>query len=255
MKISREIFSFLYQSLIDTLFPVYCLKCQTPGVWLCDHCLKKISRPEKQVCPECEKNFTRAGAPCFQCQDFFRKRNIAPPLDNLLISARYPKKLNGLAPFIHYFKYRFLVDLSQPLGKLLVETFLKNNLPLPDMIIPVPLHPRRLRWRGFNQAEKLAVFLGENLTPGFSIPVKSNLLKRSVFTVPQMSIKHYQERKNRLKGVFEVSSDWPEIKNRTILLVDDVATTGATLEECGRVLRQSGAQKIMAIVLSRQEMV
>lgn len=254
-KTSFEIFFSLRQLILDLLFPIRCLGCGEEQNWICEKCLAKIARVENQVCPRCEKVSTKAGQLCETCRNFYYQKNIFPPLDNLILAVRYPKKEHGVAHFIHFYKYRFVFGLAEPLGKLLVEAFLKNSLTLPDFIIPVPLHPRRLRWRGFNQAEKLATYLSQNLTPGLPLALKADSLKRTKYTPPQMSLEHYNDRKNNLLGAFVVNpSDLPEIKNRTILLVDDVVTTGATLEECAKSLKEAGAKKVMAMALSRQEM-
>jgi len=132
---------------------------------------------------------------------------------------------------------------------------LKNNLPLPDLILPIPLHPRRLRWRGFNQSELLADHIAQNLTPGFPLPVLSDFIIRTRYTKPQMKIKDYKERQKNIKGIFSLNtrnSLNPKLLDKTILLVDDIATTGATLFECGKMLKQNGAKEVFGTVIARQ---
>jgi ComF family protein len=145
----------------------------------------------------------------------------------------------------------------------MTKAFLDNGLPLPDLVVPIPLHKRRLRWRGFNQSELLANYISENLTPGMEIPVLNDILIRKKHTTPQMQVKKYSERKENIKDAFEIypvksaggsAEKFKRIKNKNILLVDDVATTGATLNECAKTLKQSGAKKVFALVLARQEM-
>jgi ComF family protein len=127
-------------------------------------------------------------------------------------------------------------------------------LAIPDLIIPVPLHPKRLRWRGFNQAELLAKYLGENMTPGFSLPVLSDVLIRQKNTTTQMKIKNYSERQKNMEGAFGINKENNNlIRSKNILLVDDVATTGSTLFECARILKKSGAASVFGIVVARQE--
>jgi predicted amidophosphoribosyltransferase len=188
------------------------------------------------------------------------------------------------------YKYNFVRGLSVPLGQIITEAILKNNLPLPDLVIPIPLHPRRERWRGFNQSELLANHIAENLTPGMSIPVLNNLIIRARYTKPQMKIKNYQERQKNIKDIFSITKYPPlppgedaqragedkyinssseslspkfieekglrrffTIRDKTILLVDDISTTGATLFECGKILKKHGAKKVMGAVIARQE--
>jgi competence protein ComFC len=218
-----------------------------------------------QVCPYCEKINTPAGKICLRCKDNFLTKKAAIPIDNLVTAVKY--KEAGISHLIHLYKYRFISDLSDSLGKLMIESIIENNLPLPNFIIPIPLHKRRLRWRGFNQAELLANFISQNLAPGLEIPVLNDLISRKKYTTPQMKIKSYSQRKKNLQNVFVLSSvkflkakgrlngtnNAEKIRGKTILLVDDVATTGSTIFECGRVLKTNGAHKIYASVIARQE--
>ena len=158
-----------------------------------------------------------------------------------------------MAKLVHYYKYRFVSELSLTLGKILEKSILASTLPLPEILIPVPLHPRRLRWRGFNQAQLLAQYLGKNLTPGLELPVYSDILLRSRYTKPQMEIKNRQKRQVNTQDAFSLNAQKSfQIKDRIIFLVDDIATTGSTLFECAKVLKQAGAKKVYGVVLTRQ---
>jgi ComF family protein len=241
----------IHHFVLDTLFPINCLGCGQDGIWLCDKCFKKIDLLSFQVCPKCEKTITQSGLVCLAC-----KTNIFPGqenfyLDGLLVTAKY--RQSNLDKLIHLFKYNLIEDLHAPLGKLLIEALLKNNFPIPDMIIPVPLHNRRLRWRGFNQAELLARYISQSLTPGLPIPLENGILLRKKYTGPQMHIKKYSERQENLLDAFSVREN-TLIKNKTVLLVDDISTTGSTLLECAKALKKAGAKKVFGIVLARQEM-
>jgi len=232
--------------ILDTLFPIICLSCGKNGEWICDECLAKIPLKIDQVCPFCEKKITPDGRICFECQKH-------SSLDGLLTAVSYK---NDIIPgAVHNYKYRFVEDLHIPLGKILTKAFLDSNLSIPDLIIPVPLHPRRLRFRGFNQSELLANYLSENLTPGFSIPAANNLIIRSRYTSPQMKIKNYHERKKNLEDAFRIvnKSTNGSLENKRVLLIDDIATTGATLFECAKVLKSFGAKEVIALVIARQE--
>lgn len=133
--------------ILDTLFPISCLSCGKTDVWLCKNCLNKISQKNNQVCPYCEKMITPNGYTCFACKKKYS-------LDGLLVASSYKDRVISKA--IHLYKYRFAEELSSPLGDIIIKSIKNSELPLPDIIIPVPLHPRRLRWRGFNQSELLA---------------------------------------------------------------------------------------------------
>jgi len=264
------LFKRVNKAILDTLFPIHCLHCGNGDIWICNECFRKIKMLSAQVCPYCEKINIPGGGICPRCKEKFLGKNTPIPLDKLVVAATYKESI--ISHSIHFFKYRFIPDLSEPLGKLMIKSLIENNLPLPDLIIPVPLHKRRLRWRGFNQAELLANYISANLAPGLEIPVANDVISRIKYTVPQMKIKNYSERKKNLKNVFvacpvksreagaasplfhRVDKNTPkDISGKTILLVDDVATTGSTLFECGRVLKANGAQKIYACVIARQE--
>lgn len=236
--------------ILDTLFPIHCLGCQQEGFWLCKKCLAQIEVLPFQVCPRCEKLIIEGGKLCQRCKRLSLK-NKDFPLEALIVSSRYAA--DHIAKMIHLFKYNFIEDLKIPLGKIMTASFTNHQIPLPDILIPVPLHPRKLRARGFNQSELLADFLGKNLAPGINFPVLKNVINRRSFTLSQMKIKNYQDRRKNIQGAFALQES-AEIRGKNVLLVDDVATTGATLLECARVLKIAGAKKISAIVVARQEL-
>jgi competence protein ComFC len=244
-RLSQNLVKSFHQSILDTLFPIQCLGCGKGEEWICEQCLRRVPCRLDQVCPICEKRNTPDGRVCFSCAD---KSDI----DGIYVCSSYSNPI--LSKAIQYYKYRFAEDLSLPLGKIMAESLQKSELLLPDLIIPIPLHRYRLRWRGFNQSELLADYLSDNFAPGFQIPVEKKTIKRIKFTYPQMKIKNYRDRRKNIQGVFEIENDTQSIiQDKRILLVDDVATTGATLFECARVLKSAGANEIFAVVLARQE--
>ncbi len=247
-----EIFSNSKKLILDTLFPINCLSCQKSNYWLCDDCWKKIATLSSQVCPYCEKNISTSGKICSYCRSQLIARNQPDFLDALIVATHYSK--NNLARLIHIYKYNFITELASPLAKIMVTALLKNHLPLPDLIIPIPLHPRRLRWRGFNQAELLAKELKNTLLPGFPLILRNDLIIRKKYTSPQMKIKNYAQRKQNIKNIFFVPSKKNNpLQNKTILLVDDICTTGSTIMESAKILKQAGAKKVFGIVIARQE--
>jgi ComF family protein len=236
--------------ILDTLFPITCVNCNTDGNWLCRECQTEIPLLDFQVCPRCEKIATTHGQLCETCQDFSRQEPFS--LDNLVAATEYQK--HNLAKIIHLFKYNFIQALAEPLGELLVKAALKSTLPLPDFILPVPLHPRRLRWRGFNQSTLLANFLSQKIAPGLEIPVLENLLQRKKYTSAQMKVADFSARKYNVQNAFFLNpASAKKIKGRQIWLIDDVATTAATLRECAKTLKQNGAGQVSALVVARQD--
>ena len=230
--------------ILDTLFPISCISCNKPDEWLCESCLNKIPLKRDQVCPYCEKMITPNGYACFGCKEKYS-------LDGLLVASSYQDKIISKA--IHLYKYRFAEELSSSLGDILLRSIQNSELPLPDMIIPVPLHKRRLRQRGFNQSELLAEYVSEKITPGFPIPLENNLLERFRYTHPQMEIKNQIARRKNIENAFRVSKEnTKKIKDKRILIIDDVTTTGATIFECAKTLKKSGAKEVFGLVIARK---
>lgn len=130
----------------------------------------------------------------------------------------------------------------------ILAAFLTERIPLPldqDVIVPIPLHRDRLRWRGFNQALPLAHALGRAGT----VPVDPFVLARCRPTPPQVGLGAGDRRQN-VRGAFVVR-DRERARDRSVLLVDDVMTTGATAHECARILRAAGARHVDVVVLAR----
>jgi ComF family protein len=227
--------------ILDTIFPIECVGCHRPKTFLCDTCLLKIPVRIDQMCPLCMKHTTPHGQVCID-------RIGQSSLDGLLVASSYKNQL--LSKAIHLYKYRFIQDLSQPLSRLLLHAITQSEIPLPDMICPVPLHLWRMRWRGFNQSKLLADRLSENLIPQLPILVSNGLI-RDRFTLPQMKIQDIEERRKNILGAFRWLPSSEDISGKYIWLIDDVATTASTLEECAKVLKQNGAKRVFGVVLAR----
>ena len=210
-------------TLLNLLFPKLCLGCKREGSHCCEDCLSLLSL---------------ARAPSVI--------SAHSSLSALYCATSYEDKF--VQRLIHSFKYRpFLRDLAKPLAFSIIAHISLLNKPIypPDVICPIPLHRRRLKWRGYNHAEELAKQLGK----AFSLPVVSNALIKRKHTAPQVSLGR-EERLRSMKGVFEVRNP-QAIASKNILLVDDVYTTGATMEECARVLKKAGAARVFGAVVAR----
>lgn len=243
-------FQKLNTLFLDALFPINCLLCRKDNVWLCEKCLRNLPLLSFQVCPYCEKEISVHGAICKRCRMIQLEKNSSIALQNLICATEYQK----VSKLIHLFKYNFISELGAPLGKIIARALQKNNLPLPELIIPIPIHQRKLKWRGFNQAEILASSVSLNLTPGLAIPVRTDLIFRQKNTSAQMKIKTYAKRLDNLKNAFALTPGAKEvIAGKKILLIDDVATTGATLFECAKVLKSAGAKEISGAIIARQK--
>ena len=154
------VFSRSYKLILDILFPITCISCGKEDEWICQDCLSNIFIKNEHVCGICEKVITPDGKTCLAC-----KKKSA--LGALITAVSY--KNPTVAQAVHFYKYRFIPDLHIQLGNLMIKAIQKTDLPLPDIIIPIPLHPRRLRWRGFNQSALLAKHISLKLLPGTEI--------------------------------------------------------------------------------------
>jgi ComF family protein len=147
---------------------------------------------------------------------------------------------------IHQFKFETQLEWAPPLVELLEIAYAGLELPAPDLILPVPLHPKRLKERGFNQSGLLAGELARKLR----VPVSFNTIVRKNPTQPQTRLNRRQRLKN-VKGAFDLTGA-ARVRGRRILLLDDVFTTGTTLSECARSLkRRGGASEVHALTVTR----
>ncbi len=149
---------------------------------------------------------------------------------------------------IHLFKYRRKAYLDQPLGELLIELMEgDDNFRKTDLLVPVPLDKRRYREREFNQAHLLAKVVSRR----FGIPLSPSALRRTRTTLPQVQLNRKQREEN-VRGLFRVARA-KECREKTILLIDDIFTTGSTANECAKVLSRAGAREVNVLTVARGE--
>jgi ComF family protein len=237
--------------VVDWLYPPRCRACggQIAGRdsdYFCGFCWSEIRLVSHPLCTLCGRPFLDAGGADHKCGTCLSR----PPR---FVSARawacYPREElaeDPLRQVVHRFKYGRKVSLGKPLGRLMAggcREFL-NDCGI-ELIIPVPLHPKRLRWRGFNQS----VLLARQVSRAYALPIDAFILIRDKETLPQTQLSEEERRKN-VRGAFSVRAPGV-LKAKTILLVDDVYTSGATLNECSRVLTRAGARKVHVLTLAR----
>ena len=215
--------------ILDLLFPKYCVGCKKLGSYLCPNCEEKLELITVQNCPVCgRKSLTGI-------THKFCKYKLS--LDGSTSIFNYK---NPIKQAVHQIKYRLVKDEIKTFVDLMLK-FLPKNFPEFDLIIPIPLHPKKQKERGFNQSEEIAKILFPNL-------LLNNCLIRTKYTKAQFGLKS-QERKENIKGAFAVKN--PEkIINKKILLIDDVATTYSTLNEACRILKTSGASFVWSLTLA-----
>lgn len=209
--------------LLDVLFPKFCLICKKEGDFLCQ---------------DCESLLSVSG---------FHQKYSTSNLKDLYFAATYQNKF--LQNLILQFKYEpFVKELAKPLSSLIITHFqLMVNPPnFSDfLLVPVPQSKKKFKIRGFSPAEEI----GKALSNSLKIPLVSDCLMKIKETAPQVELSD-EERRENVKGVFFCQNQ-DKIKNRKILLLDDVYTTGSTMEECAKVLKSSGAKEVVGIVIAR----
>ncbi|MGA8152523.1 MAG: ComF family protein [Terriglobales bacterium] len=175
-------------------------------------------------------------------------RRLEPPF---VKAAAYGSYEGGLRELIHLLKYDQVRPAATVLGRMLAEA-VSDLQPLfadrPVLVVPVPLHTRKFRQRGFNQAEVIA-HSALKLLSGTGLLLSSAVLERTRETQSQIGLSRHQRREN-MRGAFAAAKR-SEIAGREILLVDDVFTTGTTVSECARVLRRTGASKVYVATVAR----
>jgi ComF family protein len=144
---------------------------------------------------------------------------------------------------IHRFKYERLSSLAEPFGELLAGYWRAEQLTA-DWLVPVPLHPTRERDRGYNQSELLAHCLSELV----HVPILQHGLRRTRATAIQMTLNAVQRREN-VAGAFACTE--PRVRGKRVMIIDDVGTTGATLDACAEAVLQAGAAAVMGLTLAR----
>lgn len=175
-----------------------------------------------------------AGALCGQCQ---RK---APPFDRCIAPFRY----EGPLPFmVSALKFRGALNVARVLGELLADRLETRTDPPPEILIPVPLHRRRLAERGYNQALEIA----RVAAPRLGLAIDQRHCGRVLATAPQSGLDE-QERRRNLRGAFKVAGKLPW---RRVAVLDDVVTTGSTASEIARILRRAGAERVEVWALAR----
>jgi|LSQX01.3.fsa_nt_gb competence protein ComFC len=227
----------LLDAALDFIYPrIYCVCCgerleKRAVHGICDNCCEAMPFIHDPRCHVCGKPAPEESETCPEC------RYHNHEYDRALAVFEYSATIREL---IHRFKYNKEYTLSRTFGYFMTELLMECGWTA-DMIIPVPLHKNRLKSRGFNQS----ALLGDYLSQRINIPCEEDILIRSIDTKTQTGF-HRQDRLKNLKNAFTVIC--PEkVEGRNILLVDDVHTTGATVDSCSKELRRAGAGKIYVI--------
>ncbi len=246
----QNMIEYIKEGMLNFVFPLDCKICEKPireskGYSICEDCFKAIELIEHPYCIKCGKpllltDFFKQNREilCLECK---RKKYSFEFSRSIGIYNKVLKKC------IHLFKYYGEKKLAIPLGKLMVDYLLQNVefIKKVELIIPVPLHNNDLKKRGFNQS----VLLGKAIGDYFSVPVREKVLIKKKLTPFQVNLSKKEREKNILSA-FSVEKP-EEIEGKNILILDDVFTTGSTVEECAKELMKARANNIIVLTLAR----
>lgn len=248
------------KAFLHAIFPPKCLLCsvyydsrQATNGWDASYALSDITAP--YFCGSCREDLTPIVSPfCSKCGvPFVSREGDNHTCSECLLEEKHFRKARafgvydgGLLGAIHLLKYGKRASLFQPLSALVRETFFQFwDMSTIDLLVSVPLHVKRLRERGFNQSHLLV----RRWAKREGIPFDGLTLCRNRWTKPQTTLSRTERQKN-IKGAFSLRPS-DRIKGRKIVLVDDVYTTGATVNECARVLMKGGAEFVDVLTLAR----
>lgn len=227
----RLMLNFMF--LLDLLFPKFCLGCGKFGSYICSSCFLKIHPLPYLKCPVCSRA-SIDGITHPRCKKRFG-------LDRVISFFPYTGIVQKAIKII---KYRYAYKVT---GDLLRSVSLPE-LPKQSVFIPIPLYPSRRRFRGFNQAEIIARVLSKR----FDISVRTDIIDRIRKTVPQVDMKNRKERLSNMKGVFRVNeASIKSVQQSTIILVDDVFTTGATMQSACGLIKRAGVKTLWGLTIAQ----
>ncbi|MDP2911327.1 MAG: ComF family protein [Candidatus Omnitrophota bacterium] len=219
----------MLKSVINLLYPA------ASGV-----CPEKIKKRLPPFCIKCGRQLNSIPEPIDICADC---RNDAPYFDRAWSACCYEEPLKGL---IHDFKYKHITYLSKDFSKLIIDFMQQHNVAAgSELILSVPMHPGRLFKREVNHSDMLA----KDIARRMDIPYSGKILKKIKNTSIQSTLKR-EERIKNLHSSFSIKNT-SAVRGKNILLVDDLFTTGSTVNECSRILKESGAARIEVITLAR----
>jgi len=239
----REGVSLVWNGLLDIVYPPRCLVCgREEAEPMCTVCRGEVMPLCAPFCDRCGVPVAAGWLVCDDCE--------TGPEPAFAWSQAVGQYTGVLRTAIHRLKYESKGALAAPLGELLAQSLETPSPLLPpgrqfDCIVPVPLHPSKLRSRGFNQAERI----GRVLSQRRGWPIESGGLLRVRKTRTQTAL-HATERQRNVQGVFDTKTPL-YFEGKSVLLIDDVLTTGSTISECSRVLRNAGAKRVAVLALAR----
>lgn len=225
---------------MDFVFPKYCINCRKIGAYICANCFSFISFDVSMICLVCN-NPTFDGVTHPKCRGKYT-------IDGAFSAVAYKGVVKKL---IYNFKYKpFLSDLKNTLNELFYESIIQNEIfqkayISKPILVPIPLHSKRLRKRGYNHAR----LLSEGLSKKLNLPM-IEALQRTKNTKSQFGL-NLKDRKENIRDAFSVFPNYSITQLPNIFLVDDILTTGSTLLEAARILKKNGVRRVWGLTLTR----
>ena len=220
---------------LNLLFPQRCIGCGKEGDFICHSCRSSLSWIMPPLCPRCGRP-QPSGTLCPSCVSWQAE------IDGI----RSPFRFEGvMRQAVYQLKYKNLRALVVPLAQLLNDYLIRTPVP-GDVLVPVPLHRKRLRERGYNQSVLLALELGRLA----NVPVVDDCLIRQRPAPPQARTSNVEERQSNVAGAFTCCNQ--KLEDRQVLLIDDVSTSGATLDACAAALKAAGVTSVWGLTLARE---
>lgn len=227
--------NFIY----DLVFPKRCLSCNKFDDFVCSDCLHLLRVKANFCCPTCNREMILPSV----CSDCFDKSS----LEKLWVVSDYENELTKKA--IHLIKYNFCEQVSEVWDRLIIMYFERERLwPKEALLVPVPLHKKRYLERGFNQS----VLIGKIVERIKGNSINNNIIKRVLYGKHQATL-DYKARIRSMDSCFALAQSGVSgiDLNREIILIDDVYTTGATMQECARTLKRAGFQRVYGFAMAR----
>ena len=227
--------AILRRTALSLLFPYWCLGCGKEGELICPSCRHTLPRIKSPICPRCGRPQS-SGMLCPTCSSQRHK------IDGIRSPFRFEAVIRQA---IHHFKYRNLRAIAKPLANLLGDYLTAKPMP-GEVLVPVPLHRKRFRERGYNQSE----LLSQELSKLVKLPVIADYLVRKRHNPPQTRATSVSERQSNVVNAFTCHDR--RLQDKKVILIDDVTTSGATLDACAAALKAAGASSVWGLTLARE---
>ncbi|MBD3244641.1 MAG: hypothetical protein GF335_01470 [Candidatus Moranbacteria bacterium] len=236
MKKIKKIFDFFY----NLIYPIKCFDCKKNHYYFCPDCLKIIPNYLNNRCLFCGVQSLESGDLCIKCKKLYH-------LNNIQIFTYYDQEI--IKKLIYEMKYNSVFLIARDIGIILAKKFKSLFYKKNCLLVPVPMHKAKIKKRGFNQTYLIA----QSISRYHKIPICNDLIIKTKNTLPQMSQRNFLKRQDNLKNAFSLNKEKiQDSKNKKIILIDDVFTTGTTIKSCAEILNNYGFKNLNALIFARK---